>query len=80
MIWNSLEQCFGSAEVTEDALFQRTDSFPKITNRDHSKLRKLSDILMENQSTKTERDLPGLSFLDTARGVNPIVQKLPYNL
>lgn len=80
MIWDRLEQCYGSAEVVEDALFKRIDSFPKITNRDHTKLRKLSDILMELQCAKAEGDLPGLSFLDTARGVNPIVQKLPFNL
>lgn len=77
MIWDRLEQCYGSAEVIEDALI---DSFPKVTNRDYSKLRKLHDIVMELQSAKTEGDLPGLSFLDTARGVNLIVQKLTYNL
>lgn len=32
------------------------------------------------QVAKAEGDLLGLAFLDTARGVNPIVQKLPYNL
>ena len=79
-IWERLEQRFGSAEVIEDALFKRLDSYPKITNRDYSKLTKLSDLLMELQSAKDEGDLPGLSFLDTARGVNPIVQKLPFNL
>lgn len=35
---------------------------------------------MELQADKDEGDLPGLSFLDTARGVNPIVHKLPFNL
>lgn len=33
---------------------------------------------MELQAAKAEGDLPGLAFLDTARGVNPIVQKLPF--
>lgn len=80
MIWDRLEQTYGSTEVMEDALFKRTDTFPKITNRDYSKLTKLSDLLMELQSAKAEGDLPGLSFLDTARGVNPIVQKLPFRL
>ncbi|XP_060782945.1 uncharacterized protein LOC132890172 [Neoarius graeffei] len=80
MIWNRLEQFYGSAEVIEDALFKRIDAFPKITNRDYSKLTKLSDLLMELESAKAEGDLPGLSFLDTAKGVNPIVQKLPFSL
>ncbi|XP_073510708.1 uncharacterized protein [Phyllobates terribilis] len=35
---------------------------------------------MELYVAKTQGDLMGLTFLDTARGVNPIVQKLPYNL
>ncbi|XP_013856011.1 uncharacterized protein LOC106511825, partial [Austrofundulus limnaeus] len=80
MIWNRLDEKYGSAEAIEDALFKRIEDFQKITNRDHSKLTKLGDLLMELQSAKSEGDLPGLSFLDTARGVNPIVQKLPYRL
>lgn len=78
MAWNRLEQRYGSADALEDALFKRLDSFPKITNRDYSKLTKLSDMLMEFQSAKDEGDLHGLSYLDTARGINPIVQKLPF--
>lgn len=35
---------------------------------------------MKLESAKDEGDLPGLSFLDTARGVNTIVQKLPFGL
>lgn len=80
MIWDRLERTYGSPEVIEDALFKRIDTFPKITNQDYSKLTKLSDLLMELQSAKAEGDFPGLSFLDTARGVNPIVQKLPFGL
>lgn len=80
MICKRLEQCYGSAEATEDALFKRLDSFSKITTKDYIKLRKFSDLLLVMQCAKAEGDLPGLSFLNTARGVNPIVQKLPFNL
>ncbi|XP_060126117.1 uncharacterized protein LOC132591490 isoform X1 [Zootoca vivipara] len=80
MIWNRLEECYGSIEAIENALFKRLDSFPKIPAKAYQKLRELSDLLMELQVAKSEGDLPGLTFLDTARGVNPIVQKLPYNL
>ncbi|XP_061908561.1 uncharacterized protein LOC133653372 isoform X2 [Entelurus aequoreus] len=80
MMWDRLEQCYGAAEVIEDTLFKRIDMFPKITSKDYTKLRKFSDLLMEMQSAKAEGDLPGLAFLDTARGLNPIVQKLPFNL
>lgn len=80
MAWGRLDQCYGSAHALEEALFKRLENFPKITNRDYSKLTKLSDMLMELQAAKDEGDLYGLSFLDTARGVNPIVQKLPFNM
>lgn len=77
MIWDRLDQSYGSAEAIEDALFKRVDAFPKITNQDYSKLTKLSDLLMELESAKDEGDLPGLSFLDTARGVNPEATEAP---
>ncbi|XP_036003031.1 uncharacterized protein LOC118566091 isoform X1 [Fundulus heteroclitus] len=80
MAWERLELTYGSAEAIENALFKRIDSFPKIINRDGPKLTKLGDLLMELQAAKAEGDLPGLAFLDTARGVNPIVQKLPSRL
>ena len=80
MAWDRLDHTYSSAEAMENALFKCIDSFPKITGRDGSKLTKLSDLLMELHSAKVEGDLPGLSFLDTSRGVNPIVQKLPPRL
>lgn len=80
MIWDRLDECYGAPEIIEAALFQRVDSFPKISSKDYSKLRELSDLVMELESAKVEGDLPGLAYLDTARGVNPIVQKLPYSL
>ena len=78
MAWERLEVTYGSAEAIENAL--HIDSFPEITTRDGPKLTKLGDLLMELQDAKAEGDLPGLAFLDTARGVNPIVQKLPSHL
>lgn len=44
------------------------------------KLRKFNDILTELHSAKDEGDFLGLTFLDSARGLNPIVQKLPFYL
>ena len=80
MIWERLDQTYGSTEAIEDSLFKRLENFPKITSRDYAKITKLSDLLMELLSAKREGDLPGLALLDTARGVNPIVQKLPFRL
>ncbi|XP_073499054.1 uncharacterized protein [Phyllobates terribilis] len=79
-IWKRLDECYGSAEVIERALFKRIDDFPKVSNKGLQKLRELNDLLMEVQVAKCEDDLQGLAYLDTAKGVNPIVQKLPYNL
>ncbi|XP_056393184.1 uncharacterized protein LOC130285449 [Hyla sarda] len=80
MIWSRLDECYGSAEVIESALYKRIEDFPRITNKGYQKLRELSDLLMELQVAKSEGDLQGLAYLDTARGVNPLVQKLPFNL
>ena len=80
MAWDRLDECYGSPEVIENSLFRRLDGFPKISNKDHRKLRELGDLLMELEAAKVDGDLPGLTYLDTARGINPIVQKLPYNL
>ncbi|XP_033979973.1 uncharacterized protein LOC117477426 [Trematomus bernacchii] len=80
MIWQRLEECYGAPEVIEDALLKKIEHFPKLTNKDNAKLRELGDILLELECAKDEGALPGLSYLDTARGVREIVEKLPYNL
>lgn len=80
MNWARLEECYGSPEVIENSLFRRLESFPKLTNKDYVKLRELSDLLMELQSAKADGDLPELVVIDTARGVNPVVEKLPFRL
>ncbi|KAK2844932.1 hypothetical protein Q5P01_011591 [Channa striata] len=66
MIWTRLEECY--------------ESFPKLSSKDPHKLRELSDLLCELEAAKLDGYLPGLSYLDTARGVNPIVEKLPFHL
>lgn len=78
MIWDRLDVCNGAPEVVEDALFQRINSFSKISNRDYSKLHELSDLLMLLEAAKADGDLPGFQNLDTSRGINPFVQKLPF--
>lgn len=35
---------------------------------------------MKLQSAKEEKYLPGLAYLDTVRGINPMVDKLPHSL
>lgn len=79
-IWQRIEECYGTPEAIEGALFARLESFPKISNREPAKLRDLADLLQELYAAKQDGFLPGLAYLDTARGVAPIVEKLPYNL
>ncbi|XP_038062985.1 uncharacterized protein LOC119733659 [Patiria miniata] len=78
--WERLKEQYAAPEVIESALFRRLDGFPRINSRDPLKLRQLGDLLMEVQCAKEDGYLPGLSYLDTARGVNPIVEKLPHGL
>ncbi|XP_039870639.1 uncharacterized protein LOC120723317 [Simochromis diagramma] len=80
LVWQRLEECYGSPEVVENALLKKIEQFPKLNNRDNTKLRELGDVLQEIECAKDGGYLPGLSYLDTARGVNPIVEKLPYGL
>ncbi|XP_022522966.2 uncharacterized protein LOC111191682 [Astyanax mexicanus] len=75
--WERLEECFGSPEIIEKSLFERLINFPKVTIKDPVKL---IDLLHELEAAKLEGYLPGLSYLETVRGVAPIVEKLPYNL
>lgn len=80
LVWQRLEECYGSSEAVEHALLKKVEDFPKLTNKDNVRLRELGDILQEIECAKVGGYLPGLSYLDTARGVNPIVEKLPYSL
>ncbi|XP_067273612.1 uncharacterized protein [Pseudorasbora parva] len=80
LIWERLYETYGSPEMVESALFRKLENFPKISNRESQRLRELGDLLMEIQAAKQDGDLMGLSYLDTPRGVNPIIQKLPFSL
>ena len=80
MVWERLEETYGSPEVIESALMKKLDAFPTISNKDTHKLRELGDLLKELEAAKAEGFLPGLMYLDTARGVNPIVEKLPFSM
>ncbi len=78
--WERLRECYAAPEVIERSLFQRLDSFPRFSAKDHTKLRELRDLLMEIQGAKEDGYLTGLSYLDTSRGIAPVVDKLPYGL
>ena len=44
-------------------MFQRLDNFPKISAKNHLKLRELGDLLAEIQGAKEDGYLTGLSYL-----------------
>lgn len=64
MIWDRLDMFYGAPEVIEDALFQRSNSFPRITNRDYLKLHEFSNLLIELEAAKEDGDLPALQYLE----------------
>ncbi|KAI7804924.1 hypothetical protein IRJ41_023810 [Triplophysa rosa] len=78
--WERLQECYAAPEIIEKALFERLDNFPRVSGKEQVKLRELADLLMEVQCAKEDGYLPALSYLDTARGIEPIVAKLPYGL
>lgn len=79
-IWERLNKTYRSPEVLERALFSKIDNFSKIQNRDGKKLQELADPLIELDVAKRDGYLPGRGYLDTTRGVQPIVEKLPFYL
>ncbi len=72
MARSSLEECYGTLKMIE--------KFPKISNKDPQKLRELGDLLQELVLAQHEGSLPVLAYLDTVKGLNPIAEKLPFNL
>ena len=79
-LWQRLDRVYGSSEVIEASLFKRLECFPRVAPKDGHLLQELADLLLELEAAKNEGYLPGLRFLDTSRGINPIVEKLPYGL
>lgn len=80
MVWQRLEETYGTSEAVEHSLLKRIEDFPRILNRDNVRLRELGDLLLELEYAKEGGYLPGLAYLDTSRGVNPILEKLPFSL
>lgn len=78
--WERLKECYAAPEILEKSLFQRLDSFPKLTTKDNVKLQELGDLLQEIRGAKEDGYVPGLLYLDTSRGIGPVVDKLPFGL
>ncbi|CAC5362327.1 unnamed protein product [Mytilus coruscus] len=76
-----LNERYGSPELIDSALKTKLATFPRITNKDYSKLYDLSDIFSEISSVKENDNYKVIfSYFDSSVGVTPIVAKLPYQL
>ncbi|KAG7471657.1 hypothetical protein JOB18_010271 [Solea senegalensis] len=80
MVWQRLEDCYGSTEAIENALLKKVDEFPRISNRENQRLRELGDLLLKLEAARVDGFLPGLNYLGSSRGITQIAQKLPYSL
>lgn len=81
LIWERLDERFGSPELIDHALKSKLASIPKITIKDYKKLYTLSDILSEILSLKEDGNYSAMfSYFDSSVGVAPIVAKLPFQL
>ncbi|XP_071492621.1 uncharacterized protein [Diadema antillarum] len=79
-MWELLDRKYGSPEAVEHDLQQRIEDFPRLTHRENEKLEQFGHLLLEIEYAKENGDFPGLLHLDSARGLQALVQKLPYNL
>ncbi|XP_072896146.1 uncharacterized protein [Hemitrygon akajei] len=78
--WERLREGYAAPEIIEAALYRRLENFPKVSAKDHIKLRELGDLLMEIQGAKEDGYSTGLVYLDTPSGIRQIVDKLPFGL
>lgn len=78
MLWNRLDERFGSPKLVKTSLRVKLGNFRKIEQRGNRRLYDSVDILTEIDSIKQQyRSL--MSYFDPLTGINPIVSKLlPY--
>lgn len=75
MIWERLEVT--SPEAIEQSLFTKLENVPKVSYKDPHKLR---ELLMVVEAVKLGGSLPGLSYVNTSRGVCSIAEKLSFGI
>ncbi|XP_059836403.1 uncharacterized protein LOC132399729 [Hypanus sabinus] len=52
--WERLREGYAAPEIIEAALYRCLENFPKVSAKDHIKLRELGDLLMEIQGAKED--------------------------
>ncbi|XP_029445939.1 uncharacterized protein LOC115084786 [Rhinatrema bivittatum] len=79
-VWERLERYYGDPVAIENAWFKEMENFPEIFRKDNQKLQELEDLLQELETVKAKLIYPGLNLLDTSRGMNSIINKLPSDI
>ncbi|XP_028407859.1 uncharacterized protein LOC114530488 [Dendronephthya gigantea] len=77
VLWQKLNQRFGSSSVVTQVHLKKLSEFPKVGFRDNKKLQELGDLLLELQCAKSDGGCPGLKILDEPIYIKPIIAKLP---
>lgn len=78
--WERLEESFGRPEVVSNSLINKARQCKWIAKTDHQALREFGDTLNVLEYAKADGSLPGLGYLDTFMGINPLASKLPEDL
>ena len=78
--WKRLEENFGQPEVVSLSLIRKVKDIKKISRSNHKALRDFGDGLLMLEYAKEDDSLPGLEYLDTFMGINPLTAKLPEDL
>ena len=60
IVWERVEECYGTPEAVEHALMKNIEVFPKLTNKDNAKLRELGDIFLD---ARQKRRIPTATCL-----------------
>ena len=82
LLWERLEDRYGSEILVENAIREKLENFPNLTPKsDPKKLYELADLLDELSSIKENpKYASSLSFYDSPYGINIIARKLPYQI
>jgi hypothetical protein len=76
LLWERLDQRYGSPERINSILKDELAKFPKISFKDSLKLYELADLTEILRLKQQPMYQPLLTYFDSSVGVNPIIEKL----
>ncbi|XP_033111446.1 uncharacterized protein LOC117112468 [Anneissia japonica] len=80
VVWERLQEKYGIPEIVTTAQINKLFRFPDIAKGHYEELRKFADLAQMVEQARVDGGLPGLNYLDTFMGVNPLVAKLPRDI